>query len=192
MSCNNGISDWLWPVLCAVIVSDSAQFETLRLYGSVPFIPKTTGSHIQTLDINGRQHRIPPGTSVNINSQAVHTHPDHWSPDPLTWRPDRWLICSGRSSAPGPESLIVPAKGTYIAWADGPRVCPGRKFAQVEFVAAITKLFHRHEVQPVLLDGESPDQASERLVRMIDDSAMTAITLQMRRPKSVALMWRKR
>jgi hypothetical protein len=62
----------------------------------------------------------------------------------------------------------------------------------VEFVAAITKLFHRHEVQPVLLDGESPDQASERLVRMIDDSAMTAITLQMRRPKSVALMWRKR
>jgi len=87
---------------------------------------------------------------------------------------------------------MEPAKGTYIPWADGPRVCPGRKFAQVEFVAAIAKLFHRHKVHPVLLDGESPAQAKERLVRMIDDSAMTAITLQMRRPKSVALMWQMR
>lgn len=90
------------------------------------------------------------------------------------------------------DSLIEPEKGTYIPWADGPRVCPGRKFAQVEFVAAIATLFRRHTVQPALLDGESPDQGKKRLARMIDDSAITAITLQMRKPKSVALVWQEK
>ena len=47
-------------------------------------------------------------------------------------------------------------------------------------------------MQPALLDGESPDQGKKRLARMIDDSAITAITLQMRKPKSVALVWQEK
>ncbi|MCJ1246846.1 hypothetical protein MMC30_004055 [Trapelia coarctata] len=170
----------------------AVMFETLRLYGSIIFIPKTTGSHTQTLDANGRLHVIPSGTFVNINSQAVHTHPNHWGPDPLLWRPSRWLAPGSPKAAPGAESLIEPAKGTFIPWADGPRVCPGRKFAQVEFVAAIATLFHRHTVEPNLINGESPDQGRKRLMQMIDDSAISAITLQMRKPRSVALKWQKR
>ena len=76
-----------------------------------------------------------------------------------------------------------------MPWAAGPRVCPGRKFAQVEFVAVIATLFRRHRVRPVPLASETPSQAQARLRDVIEDSAIMAITLQMRRPREVALAW---
>jgi len=62
----------------------------------------------------------------------------------------------------------------------------------VELVATIATLFRRHTVKLVLLNGESPNQGRKRLLRMIDDSAISGVTLQMRKPESVALMWRER
>ena len=74
---------------------------------------------------------------------------------------------------------------------DSPRLGPGRK-AQAELVATIGTLFQRYAVEPVLLDGQSPDQGNKRLVRMVDDSAISGITMQTRKLNSVALMWWKR
>ena len=45
------------------------------------------------------------------------------------------------------ESLIKPAKGTYIPWSGSARVCVGRNFAQVEFAAVIALLFQKYRVR---------------------------------------------
>lgn len=90
------------------------------------------------------------------------------------------------------ETFISPEPGTFIPWADGPRECVGRKFSQVEFVAVLASLFHKYRVGPVLKgDEESEVDARQALVRMVDESAITFITLQMLEPKSRALRWRK-
>lgn len=87
---------------------------------------------------------------------------------------------------------MEPPKGQFIPWADGPRVCPGQKFAQVEFVAVLATLFRGHRVRPVLEDGESGEDGRRKLLAMVNDSAISAITLQMQKPRSIALAWSKK
>ena len=164
----------------------SRQYETVRLYSSIIFIPRTTGGSFQSLSLHKSQHTLPPRTNVTVNVHALHTNPHLWGPDALTWRPGRWITSS-------PETVPEPApKGAFLPWSDGPRVCPGRKFAQVEFVAAMAKLFHRHRVAPVTAPGESAQHARARLVAMAEESSVSAITLQMLRPRSAALVWTSR
>lgn len=84
---------------------------------------------------------------------------------------------------------MEPQVATFIPWAEGPRNCPGQKFAQAEFVAVMATLFQNHRVRPVLREGESAAEGKRKLMQMADYSAITAITLQMQRPKSVSLHW---
>ncbi|KAL9101010.1 MAG: hypothetical protein Q9187_009292 [Circinaria calcarea] len=171
-------------------------FETLRLYGSVVFIPKSTGSHAQTLTIKNKEYLLPPETWVTANSEALHTNPSIWGPDALEWRPERWLTPSHNdhptNSNSESEIFFEPAKGTFVPWAEGPRACLGRKFAQVEFVAVMAMLFHKHRVRPMSLPGESALQTRERLLKMADESGIFAISLQMEKPQSVPLVWEVR
>ena len=166
----------------------AVMYETLRLHGSTVFLPKSTGNTSQIVTIVGKEHTIPPNTFVVVNSQALHCDPAIWAPDALTFRPDRWIAKGGR---PGSERLIEPQPGTFMGWAGGPRVCPGKKFSQVEFAAVMAVLFRGCRVAPKGREGESEKRTRERVKGMIDDSGITAITLQMRNPREVPLVWRK-
>lgn len=172
-------------------MAEVRQFETLRLYGSFGFIPKTTGSRSQSLSLQKKNYDLPPNTYVTINTQALHTDPAHWNPNSLSWHPKRWIITPSNSNRQPSETMLKPSKGTFLPWADGPRACPGRRMAEVEFVAVMATLFHRHRVSPVLLHGETAESAKSRLLHMVDDSAISAVTLQMQHPRNVALVWTK-
>lgn len=87
------------------------------------------------------------------------------------------------------QAFVSPPAGSFIPWADGPRVCPGQKFAQVEFVAVMATLLGRYRVRPVVEAGQSESDGRKALMDMVDDSAISAITLQMQQPKKVALHW---
>ena len=159
------------------------------MYGSIVFIPKTTGAHTQSIASIGRTHILPPGTAVNINLQALHTDEKTWGEDSLSWRPDRWLK-RDHSNAGQSETFIEPIPGSFIAWADGPRVCLGRKFSQVEFVATMARLFGHYRVRPYREgDLSAEDEGHKACQAMVDDSAITAITLQMRNPRKIAVVW---
>lgn len=166
-------------------------FETLRLYGSVVFIPKTTGFHSQVLAFHQNDYTLPPNTSVTINVQGLHTNPRTWGSNALMWHPKRWIINPTEGNLES-ETMMEPTKGTFVPWADGPRVCPGRKVAQVEFVAVMATLFQSHRVSPALLEGESHEHARGRLVDMVNDSGISAITLQMQHPKNASLVWTRK
>ena len=137
---------------------------------------------------------------ININVQALHTNPQTWGSDALDWRPNRWLRASSSTSSSNDdhtppmakETFIEPEAGTFIPWADGPRECVGRKFSQVEFVAVLAKLFRHYRVRPVVENGEDEADGRRVLARMVDDSAISAITLQMLEPRRRSLRWERR
>lgn len=124
---------------------------------------------------------------------AVHTHPRYWGADSLSWRPARWMVLNplGGKAGLDAESLFTPVQGTYFPWSDGQRNCPGKKFAQVEFVAVIANLFRGHRVLPERLAGESEEQARRRVLEIVDDSAVKML-LQMKDPARVGVRWTRR
>ncbi|KAF7886850.1 uncharacterized protein EAF02_003497 [Botrytis sinoallii] len=162
--------------------------ETLRLYNPLPGIPKYTGSKSTDLVVNDQTYHIPANYLVVPHLQALHTHPHHWGGDSLTWRPERWIENSGNLEK---ESLFNPPKGTYFPWSEGIRNCPGKRFAQVEFVATLTALFRSHTAEPVPNKGESLDAARKRTLDTVKDSNVELL-LQMANPRSVSIRWRQR
>ena len=89
------------------------QFETLRLYGPVFYIPRYTADSFQHLNIQGKEYPIPPHTHVHLNTAALHTLPSYWGTNSLAWRPDRWLDEK--------EELLQPLPGMYNPWTAGDR-----------------------------------------------------------------------
>ncbi len=79
----------------------------------------------------------------------------------------------------------------FLPWSAGPRVCPGQKMSQVEFVIAIATLFRQCRVKPVVRKGENSEQAKARLSELMEDS-QPRLTLQMNNPEEVHLKWTRR
>lgn len=96
---------------------------------------------------------------------AHQTHLRYWGHDNLTWKPSRWIVQSSSNVSDdlgtrlSQETFLTPQKGTFIAWSEGVRNCPGKKFAQVEFVATMAALFREYHAEPVAKDGETPNAA---------------------------------
>jgi cytochrome P450 len=144
--------------------------ETLRCFGVLPWIPKTTGSMPAPLTVDrsgggSMQVMIPPHTLVLANTSAVHRHPDHWptisscldgESEPFaasSWDPWRWLKNAGDTRPDlsgttdyedGQPSLSTFAgtclPGSYVPFSDGARACIGRRFAQTELCAVLARL----------------------------------------------------
>ncbi|KAF2090209.1 cytochrome P450 monooxygenase-like protein [Saccharata proteae CBS 121410] len=205
------VQDWMSEEILYVLGEDESKWsydafprlkrclavllETLRLFDPILSVMKGTTTTPMPLTISNRTHIIPPHTRMNINLNALHTHPRYWGDHgPLAWRPSRWILSD--PSAPGPaaidrEYLLQPPKGAYVPWSDGVRGCPGKKFAQVEHVAVMAKLFKEHVVRPKRREGESEEEARRAVQGVIDDSGMVLL-LQLLRPERASLVWGKR
>lgn len=176
-------------------------YETLRLYSPVLFVPKWTGPNTQTIKYAGREIFIPPMTMVSPNVVGLQTHPNYWV-DPLAYTPSRYMTAPGAPS-PTPTAAIsaadleaespdfVQVKGSYCAWSDGPRVCPGKKFSQVEFVSVLSTMLWKHKIEVEPRKGESFADVQKRVLDVVADS-YTTFTLQMRNPQSVGIKIVKR
>ncbi|GME45903.1 Cytochrome P450 [Neofusicoccum parvum] len=162
----------------------AVMYETLRLYPPVLNIPKTTGPLAQDLSVAGKTATLPPDSIVFPNVVALQTHPDYWGADSLAWKPERWIATTADESGGSQESLVTPVKGSFIPWGDGPRVCPGRKFSQVEFVAVVASLLWRGRVEVVPAAGEGFAEAKARILEVVDDTA-EGVTLFMKNPERV-------
>lgn len=140
---------------------------------------------------------MPPHTFIVPSLLAVHTHPNFWGPDPLVWRPSRWISAtsndvnnSNNIDSFKRQILLTPHKGTYFLWSDGPQFCPGKKFAQVEFVAVLANLFRDHRVKPALSEGESEEDGRKRVLGVCEDSEHVLL-LRMRDGDSTRLIWER-
>ncbi|POS68788.1 hypothetical protein DHEL01_v212818 [Diaporthe helianthi] len=206
LAANPAVQDWVSEEVRAVLGDDrggwdyashfprlkrcfAVMLETLRLYTPVP-VAKWTATGTASLDVAGKTIVIPPNTMVIPSYAAVHTEPTYWGSDPLVWKPSRWIQGSG--AAPGQEDLIIPKKGAFLGWSEGARDCPARKFSQVEFVATVATLLRDWKVDPVQLDGETPDDARGRVLDLIKEDSGPVLLLQMLHPERASLSWKRR
>ena len=124
--------------------------------------------------------------------------PEYWQSDPSLWKPSRWIVSPTTSSSISTnlartswlerEELYTPPKGTYFPWSDGPQNCPGKRFAQVEFVAVLACLFRNHRVSIVLRPGEEFPEARMRVLATAEDCEQ-GLLLRMRSADQVRLSW---
>jgi cytochrome P450 len=145
--------------------------ETLRLYSVLPFLPKKTGTLPKALTINDANYTIPANTLIMINTSATHRNPKYWPaaarsdaadgpPYPVSsFDPARWLQNQGTN-----PTLFSPKPGSYIPFAEGPRACMGKRFAQAQFCAVISSIFKEYSVELTFTDdlqraGETSDQS---------------------------------
>ncbi|KAI4089759.1 MAG: hypothetical protein LQ339_008485 [Xanthoria mediterranea] len=175
-------------------------FETVRLYTAVA-IAKSTGSSARSLKLGADTVMVPKNTVVIPNYSALHTHPRYWGDNSVEFEPSRWITSSGPPvyATKGPSAHPVehlkepPARNSpFVGWSGGARSCPGRKFAQVEFVGVLVGLFRDFKVKPVPLKGEDDGMARARLLEQIKMDTGMRLLLQMLHPEKAVLEWRRR
>ena len=88
---------------------------------------------VQPIEVGG--HPLAPGDQVWIAQWSVHRDP-RWFDDPLTFEPDRWLGAEGN----------LP-KGAFLPFGAGPRVCIGKRFAELEAVLCLATLAQRYSLR---------------------------------------------
>ncbi|KAF5265263.1 hypothetical protein FOXYS1_3916 [Fusarium oxysporum] len=153
--------------------------ETLRLFGAARAVPKTTLVD-QTLKVNGTSYTIPKNTFVGVNLAGLHTSSASWGDNALQWLPSRWITTdeTGEKLAPTPT-------GAFLPWAAGPRVCPGKKFSQVEFVAVMACLLKEYTVEPDA-EGDLKEAASRALMEEAKQSSFNFL-LKVKHPEKIKL-----
>ncbi|KAF7955583.1 hypothetical protein EAE96_004509 [Botrytis aclada] len=166
----------------------AVMLETLRLYHPPLTFTKPIGSSPRTITYASKELHLPPNTMILPNLLGIQSYPRNWGSDRLLWRPSRWIISSSNQNGGLTEELWTPPKGSYMPWSEGPRGCPGKKFGQVEFVAAMAVLCHENRVEIVKEDGENQDEAEKRVKTLVNYSAMVLL-LQMMNPEKAGLRW---
>lgn len=154
------------------------QYETLRLYGPIIWVPRETPRNTETIFLGSKSGKapvpVPPNTDVHLNMYARQVSTEIWGPGALHFRPDRFVFPEEEPVPAGwiehgvaserKEKLASPPSSHFSPWILGPRICPGMKFSQVssprrrytrqadksqvEFVAAISTLFSQARVYP--------------------------------------------
>lgn len=130
-------------------------------------LQKTTRATPQVIHASDRTVTIPPNVRVDSSVFATHYHPSYYQ-NPQQFEPARWIK---RNIKTGDE-LIPPRKGAYLAWADGPQVCPGLKFSQVEFVAVLATMLQGCRIETVRLPSENEDMMRKRVMNVVNDCDM--------------------
>lgn len=159
-------------------------YEVLRHFTPLVHVSKQARTP-QTFQTSVGNFWIPGKTTIYINAIALHAEPSLWrglnaSPneklaieDEWSFRPTRWINPPGSA-----QPFFQPPKGAYIAWSMGPRICPGQKMAQVEFVAIFLTIFRNRRIDAVPLENESRSQTEERLDKQMRNS-ISILTLIM-------------
>lgn len=112
----------------------------------------------------------------------------------MAWNPNKFISQQGGLEK-GIENEVLASDQQvhFLPWAYGQRVCPGKKFSQVELCAALAVIFRDHKTQPRPRDGETLDQARARVFKTsLDIEHEGTILHEMREPQSVALEFLKR
>lgn len=117
---------------------------------------------------------------VFVSSHTIHNDPEIWGRDVAQFKPSRWIDSNG--------SIVTPVSGTFLPWSAGPRVCPGMKMSQVEFVATFATLFRSARCEPVVGEGEDIEEKRAELKALME-AAVCRLTLTVKDHDAVKLRW---
>lgn len=106
-------------------------------------------------------------------------------PDPEAFKPSRWIEVNETTG----EEFVIPQPPGFQPWSSGPRICPGMKFAQVEFTATLATVLRAARVEVASKDESvtDPEKMKEEVLSIIRDSRLNKLTLGMLRPEDLVL-----
>ncbi|KAF2122013.1 cytochrome P450 [Lophiotrema nucula] len=180
------LKDWIAEEICqcqAVIM------EFLRLCHSLGSSSKLT-KEATSLTVNGKRYVIPQNTNVQLNFCGLHTNAKIRGESALDWNPARFIEPTNEQigSSIKSERLRQSPEKKYLPWSWGERVCPGKRFSQVELTATLAVLFREHHVDPVPETSESIADSRKRAQRISMDIQMTLLN-EMYKSERVGLRW---
>ena len=105
--------------------------EALRLYPPITFVPRVA---LEKVEIEGK--KLPRGALVMIAPWTLQRHSKYWD-DPHAFIPERFL----------PENEKTLNTGAYIPFGQGPHICVGAGFAQVESLLIMSQLISRFDFE---------------------------------------------
>lgn len=117
---------------------DQCFHETLRIYGPGLFSSKKCTKATELTTKNGTKVPIEEETVVIIPSFSIHRDPDHY-PEPEKFIPERFSEENG-----GVKKFQ--SAGIYMPFGEGPRMCPGMKFATAQVKACVVKLIQDYKI----------------------------------------------
>lgn len=138
--------------------------ETLRLYPPITFLPRVAA---QSTQIGGCPARR--GAMIMIAPWVIQRHQKYWR-DPNAFDPDRFT--------PEREDEMTP--GAYLPFGQGPRVCVGAGFAQVEAVLILARLARRFDL---VLENPDDVRPAARLTTRPKREIMAQARLRVREPQ---------
>ncbi len=160
----------LWNCMVGAVIN-----ETLRLMPPIIDIPKIVRGAPQPLTFDGKTVEVPTSTMIHISAVGAQRNPRYWPYDPSKlsnrthdlddWVPERWLSSTKRTAEKATtddsesedgenttsfdtnDGLLVPPKGVFIAFSEGARACPGRRFSQIEITAVLSVIFRSYSLE---------------------------------------------
>nr|CAB3468419.1 unnamed protein product [Digitaria exilis] len=113
--------------------------ETLRLHPTGPLVVRRS---MEPCKVSG--YDVPAGATVFVNVWAIGRDPASWGPDPVTFRPERFLD--------GEENAGLDVRGQHfhlLPFGSGRRICPGVGLAMLVVQAALVAMVQCFEWTPV-------------------------------------------
>ncbi|GJQ70344.1 hypothetical protein Trydic_g22778 [Trypoxylus dichotomus] len=117
---------------------DRALSESLRLHPPALFLSKmcTHNYVLPPCDMSGKKVQIEENTPVIIPVYSLHHDPKYF-PNPEKFDPDRFLD----------SNKVNIAKGSYLPFGEGPRICIGMKFALLQVKVAAVLVIQNFDVR---------------------------------------------
>ncbi len=110
--------------------TDRVVKESMRLYPPVSIFGREAAQ-----DCTIGDYKVARGTVITISQWVMHRHPKYFE-NPEAFQPERWTDAFEKQ---------LP-RGVYIPFGDGPRVCIGKGFAQMEAVLLLATIAQRFEL----------------------------------------------
>jgi cytochrome P450 len=107
-----------------LVLTECCLRESLRKYSVVPTVVRVASEEVT---LGNGAYCLPKGQTLMINMQGVHHNPNYW-PEPLAYRPDRFLDTKG----------VQPY--TFIPFIEGPRMCLGQYLSLMESKVVLSLL----------------------------------------------------
>ena len=156
--------------------------EVLRLASPAPQMMRTPTTPTTVPISPSSSITVNPDTLIAGHFPAIQLSP-RWGHDALEFNPKRFIA----RSHSGEETLASAPEGAmFIAWVFGARVCPGKKFSQVEFVAVIAHMLSLYTVELAKDESETNETAKRKLLSVMDDRYFN-VSVHFKRPDDAAI-----
>jgi len=114
--------------------------ETMRLY---PPIANHLPRHVQPGGLTVDNEFVPEGVHIGTVHYTLFRNPDYF-PDPLTWRPERWIADAAHGTT---VESVQQAQKAFFPFGAGPRVCVGQTVAEMELRTVFARALWTYDMR---------------------------------------------